>query len=369
MAPQDFPAGGYPADYARFWVIWVLIVGVTWLVLRRRPGRVAAAAGAKGAGTATGARTSVGRLVLGNALVFLSLLWTVVLAGESYLRYVYDQSDSYGLTLTSFSWFRRHVYINSGGFRDREFDTAPPAGATLVACIGDSFTQGWGVEEPGDCWPQRVGAMLAEGDRGTFEVRNYGRAGENSGNAIVAVRELARAGGVGRVILGYCLNDADDLAPPGQSLDRGKVPRVPWIPPTFSFVADFLWFRLRLRDDPRVRGYFDWVAEQYADPRIMALQTERFREMKELADGGKVRLDVVVFPMFSRWGEGYPFDAAHDRVALAWKSVGVDVVDLREAYRGIPGTELVVNRFDGHPNARAHAIAARAVVERLFPKR
>ena len=79
-----------------------------------------------------------------------------------------------------------------------------------------------------------------------------------------------------------------------------------------------------------------------------------------------MRLDVVVFPFFSQWGDGYPFDGCHDRVAEAWKDLGVAVVDLRDAYRGIPASDLVVNRFDAHPNERAHEIAAKAILERAF---
>ena len=49
--------------------------------------------------------------------------------------------------------------------------------------------------------------------------------------------------------------------------------------------------------------------------------------------------------------------------------MAVDVIDLRDAYRGIPGSELVASRFDSHPGARAHGIAARVVADRLFLRR
>jgi hypothetical protein len=91
--------------------------------------------------------------------------------------------------------------------------------------------------------------------------------------------------------------------------------------------------------------------------------------MAELCRASSVRLDVVVFPFFSQWGDGYPYDACHDRVAEAWRALGVDVVDLRDAYRGTASSDLVVNRYDAHPNERALEIAARVVVERLFAAR
>lgn len=347
MAPFDFPAGGYTKDYLRFWALWVVVVVLTIVYVRSRRGR-------------PGLRA----LVAGNALVLLSLLWTAVVAGETYLRYVYDGTDSYGLTLTNFSWFRRHMILNSDGFRDVQFAPGPPPpGVTRVACVGDSFTMGYGVPDAAEAWPQRVGAAL---DPARFEVRNLGVTGFDTDQEIDLVRDLLRAGGRHRVVLGYCLNDADDLLPPGRRFDRGAAERVPWIPPTSSFVADFLWFRLKLRGDPRVRGYFDWVEAAYADPSILARQELRFRKMKAVCDAAGARLDVIVFPFFATWGDGYRFDACHDAVLAAWRRAGVEAIDLREAYRGIDGAELVVSRIDSHPNSRAQEIAARVVLERVI---
>lgn len=350
MAPPDFPAGGYVRDYVAFWAVWVVLLLATVLFFRR-----------------TRAWTGRGRLVLGNLLVFASLLWMAVVAGETYLRYVYDATDSYGLTLTNFSWFKRHYVASSDGFRDREYDPTARPGVARVACVGDSFTAGYGVPDAADAWPQRVGAQLATARPGRFEVYNCGLIGHETGDELDLVRFLSNPRVADHVIVGYCLNDVDDLMPPGHRFDRGDAPRVPWIAPTRSFVLDFLWFRLKLRDDPRVRGYFDWVEGAYADPALMARQAERFRQMAEVCRASGMRLDVVVFPFLSGWGENYRFDAAHDRVAAAWKSAaGVDVIDLRDAYRGIPGDQLVVNRFDAHPNARAHAIAAQTILARVF---
>lgn len=242
-----------------------------------------------------------------------------------------------------------------------------------VACVGDSFTFGYGVPNLDDCWPQRLGTILREesGPRATvaYDVRNYGLIGFDTAQEIEVARHALRDGGADRIILGYCLNDIDDLAPPGRRFKREEAPAVPFISPTFSFVADFLWFRRLLSGDSRIHGYYEWLSDHYSDRAMMAQQTERFRRMKSVvAESGK-RLDVVVFPLFGTWGPGYEFDACHEQVAAAWKSVGVDVIDLREAYRGIPGAELVASRFDSHPGTRAHGIAARVVADRLFLRR
>jgi hypothetical protein len=177
---------------------------------------------------------------------------------------------------------------------------------------------------------------------------------------------LVRVDSVDRIVLGYCLNDVDDLLPADRWFTDVDLPRVPLLRPTSSFVADFLWFRLRLADDPRAAGHFGDQKDAYDDPKIWTAQRAQFRHIAETCRAASIRLHVVVFPFFSQWGPRYPFDSCHDRVAEAWTSLGIDVVDLRDAYRGIAGPDLVVDRFDAHPNERAHRIAARAVLARAF---
>ncbi len=350
MIPDDFPAGGYVGDYLSFWAIWLALVAATWLFLRARGGKKGAAP-----------------LVAGNALVLLALAWTAVLAAETYLRYVYDGTDTYSLMLTHKSWEKRHLRFNSTGiFRDREWAAAKPPGVVRVACVGDSFTMAQGVPNAADAWPQRIGAALEKSAPGRFEVRNYGVSGYTTGHELSVIRQIARPDAVDRVVIGYCLNDADDLLPPDRWLLADQLPRVPWVRPTWSFLADFLWFRVHTARDARMQGRFDDQKEAYDDPRIWAQQCARFREIAEFCRASSIRVDVAVFPFFSQWGERYPYDSCHEKVGAAWRELGVNAVDLRDCYRGIPASDLVVNRFDAHPNERAHEIAARVILDRAF---
>jgi hypothetical protein len=354
MAPPDCPAGGYVGDYVSFWAIWLALILGAWWFFR-----------------ATRGRTGKARLVVGNLLVLFALAWTAVVVAETYLRYVYDGTDQYGLTMTNRAWFGRHVlgHLNSSGYRDREFAAVKPPGVVRVACVGDSFTMGWGVRDLDDLYPRKIGAALDARFPGKFEVLNVSAPGLSTTDENDMIEATAKDGAFDRVVLGYCLNDPDNFLPAGRAFDRESAPRLPLIPQSWSFLADFLWFHVRLRADPKVRGYFDWEKEAYEDPRIWDQQCAQFRRMKDFCDAAKIRLDVVVFPFFAQWGEKYEFDSCHERVAQAWKRLGVDVVDLREAYRGIPASELVVGRFDGHPNERAHAIAARVILDRVFDVR
>lgn len=61
------------------------------------------------------------------------------------------------------------VTISSQGLRDREYAIPKPAGTKRLLCVGDSFTFGWGVEEP-ECWCARLETHLGPG----WEVVNLG---------------------------------------------------------------------------------------------------------------------------------------------------------------------------------------------------
>jgi hypothetical protein len=349
MAPPDMPAGGYVSDYLAFWGIWLAIVAGTIVFFR-----------------ATRGRRGRARLVSGNVCVLASLLWTAIVLAETYVRYVYDQTDAFGLMFTNRAWFMRHVKENSQGFRDVEFTKGPRPGVTRIACVGDSFTMGWGVRDPNDAFPQRIGASLAAHFPGRFEVRNYGIPGYTTGHELKLIETLARDGEADHVILGYCLNDPDDLLPPERWFNRLDAPRISWIQPWRSFLLDFLWFHLELADEPHVAGRFDWEKEAYGNPAIFRAQCDRFAQITRICRAASIRLDVVTFPMFGDWGDPYRYDSAHDKLAAAWQALGVNDIDLRDAYRGVPKADLVVNRFDGHPNARAQEIAAWTILDRLF---
>ena len=59
-----------------------------------------------------------GGLVLGNGLVLLCGLSVLLLAGECYFRFVYDETDSLGYLRVCERWVQRHWHVNGAGCRD-----------------------------------------------------------------------------------------------------------------------------------------------------------------------------------------------------------------------------------------------------------
>jgi hypothetical protein len=94
-------------------------------------------------------------------------------------------------------------------------------------------------------------------------------------------------------------------------------------------------------------------------------QLDRMQDLRDLVRERNGRLVAVTFPFFNDPWTSYPYAAVHRKLDAAWGALGVHHLDLLETYRGHPPERLVVNPRDTHPNERAHALAAEAMLPLL----
>ena len=340
--PSDTPT----IDFAAHWLLFLALAVCAVVFVRRA--RVGAARG---------------WLLIGNALVFVALLAGAIAAGETYFRYVYDQSSWHATALTTRAWLWKHCQLNKDGFREVEFTKQKQAGTTRVAFLGDSFTFGYGIADPADRFTDLIRARLAETQPGKYEIWNVGMIGANTAAEINTLRSLITSVELDRVVLAYCPNDIEDLLP----LDRHDISPFEGAEPgslrSRSYLLDHLVIRASLLDTSNAERFFGEVDAFHRDPQRFAQQAARIAEFARLCADAGLRLDVVVWPVISHWGPDYPYDAWHDRIAAAWAAAGIDVIDLRETFAGTTYEDLRVNSLDAHPNERASELVA----ERLLP--
>jgi hypothetical protein len=72
---------------------------------------------------------------------------------------------------------------------------------------------------------------------------------------------------------------------------------------------------------------------------------------------------VVTFPFLQHLGPGYEFRAVHAQLGKFWQELGVPHLDLLDLYEAHRNERLTVNSHDAHPNVRAHALAAEAILD------
>ncbi len=345
------PATGRLVDYLAAWVLLAACVTVTIVCVRRMR-----------------QRPSRRRLLAGNALVFVTLLVAAGVAAETYLRYVFDGTTWHANTLVTRAWFKRHERYNERGWRDIEFRMEKLPREARVAILGDSFTYGYGIADPADRFGDRVRAALSALHPGRYDVWVVGKIGANTAVETGILADMLDIGSVDRVVLAYAPNDVEDLLP-ATVQDRGAsdLPADGSLGDR-SFLLNFLvaWASQAASDRPE--RYFAALDAFHRDTASWERQAVRLREMAALCRAANARLDVAVFPLLSHWGPDYPFDAWHDRIETTFREAGVAVVDLRAAFRGHAGDELRVSALDAHPNERAHALAADAILAGLFPR-
>ena len=78
-----------------------------------------------------------------------------------------------------------------------------------------------------------------------------------------------------------------------------------------------------------------------------------------------VQVALVIHPMLEGLETGYPFMAIHQQVAEMARAAGLPVLDLLPTFRGRESSALWVHPVDHHPNGRAQALAAGAILRWL----
>ncbi|HAA63378.1 MAG TPA: hypothetical protein DCE39_20835 [Planctomycetaceae bacterium] len=309
-------------------------------------------------------------------------LWIVLVAltgVELYFAVVYDTTDSFSMTNVSKKWFAMHVEPHQRGlklgpqrgilYRD---DHDLPVDRSDEDCehvvfVGDSFTFGHGVKRTGDRFSNRLAGSLEIDHPGRYSITNLSNAGVDLHWVERLLEELfAGEFPVDRVVYVVCLNDIETFHPRHKTyyVDlQQHAPRFVLWKHTYFF--NLMYFRLRQFTVSDFRDYYQFVREYYDGDPWQAMQ-RKLDQVNRLCRSHGAKLEVVVFPFLHNLGPDYPFRDVHGQWAEWGTGSDVRVLDLLETLEPHAATGLTVNRYDAHPNERAHALAAEALRTGLF---
>jgi lysophospholipase L1-like esterase len=283
------------------------------------------------------------------------------------------------------------ITINSRGFRDDEF--APSAAQRTAVALGDSFTEGWGVDLERS-WPKQLQGGLARG--GYAHVYNAGRSGTNPKNYSAVYEKFFRDDpSVGLVVVGICLtNDVIDADTPS---DRASAPpslatRLKFYALKYSVLYNIA--RRSLRYNPRTEKMMSRIG--LTNPPSMPMDIRNAeansRRWPYTADfiasfGAQVEASgrkflVVLIPSKEQILDGYietlmkytgtgPDDVDlmgfRDHLLRTLQEKNVDVLDLTPVFDHPPAgtTAELYFRGDGHWNAAGHELAGVRIAEHL----
>jgi lysophospholipase L1-like esterase len=172
--------------------------------------------------------------------------------------------------------FSVDVQLNPLGFREPRLPSTKPPGTVRIVALGDSFTQGYGVEED-QSWPRRLEVLLHARDPRPHEVVNLGVPGANPRDYLSYLRDPGLAYQPDVVLVMVMANDVQDrwvqqefgvqrtsevLADARRTV-LAAPPSWTYIPKAvFPALYPFVWERLHaLRPDSRPAGAADAPAD------------------------------------------------------------------------------------------------------------
>jgi hypothetical protein len=306
---------------------------------------------------------TLSQILVGNLLLLLFLVSSALLVGEVYYRFFYDTTDSLMYTKVSRRWEQRYYRWNTATARDnQEYKLFVSNGKRRITFLGDSFTAGHGIKNVEDRFANRIRSQRPE-----WEVHVLARPGFDTWGEIEFLRTwVTNRYELDLVALVYCLNDNSDMIPERwEAIDRiqADVRNAGWLRQN-SFFLDVVYHRLRLRNDPFMRGYFDLVQNAYRGP-LWQQQQQRLVQLKQLVESNGGKLVVITFPFLHALGATYPYEFVHQQFRQFWSDQGVPHLDLLPTFRNLSPKDVTVNSFDAHPNERANELVTPLILEFL----
>lgn len=256
---------------------------------------------------------------------------------------------------------------NSKGFRDSEHEVGKAAGITRLVVVGDSVTEGAGVQFE-EIFSTRLQGLLGS----TQEVISLGMSGLNSPQEshLLEVEGLRYEPDV--VILNFVLNDCSFFTERDAAMKftEGKDstigilggvnidPRVKRLIKSSAFIY-FVKARIEhlvgLLNSKNEGGYYTRL---WNSTKCQERLTSGFNHLAELQHQNQFQVHVVIWPLLVEF-KPYEFCWVHERIYKEAMQRGFEVHDLLEAYRPVSYRKLQVTSEDNvHPNGLGHRLAA-----------
>jgi lysophospholipase L1-like esterase len=311
------------------------------------------------------------RLVAVNAGLGVAMLLVLMTAGELAFACFADFSDTFSVSNVSKRWLEVHVEgeKNENGFRDRnELTTFVPGGKKRIIFLGDSFTAGHGIRRMEDRFTDLIAARFEREQPGKFMVANMALPAYDALFVTQLAEEelLKKHYEMAACVYVYNLNDVDRFDPnTAESLQTIQSSEPKFFLFRDTYLLNWLYFRLIAFENTGARSYYENLRRSYESEPWVKVR-ELLKDLKQQSQEQGVDFRMVIFPFVNDVGEHYPFRAAHERIVEFCKAEKIPVLDLEPTFRSHANENLVVSRFDAHPNERAHAIAAEAIENQLL---
>ncbi len=234
------------------------------------------------------------------------------------------------------------VDISDQGLRDRHYRQSKPDNTFRIACIGDSFTFGLGVEQI-DFYPALLTELCkADSSDTNYECMNFGVISYSLDQYLATIQKKAMAFHPDLVIVGFCSND---VSPVDSMVVQEKCELIY----PYQYFHAFKCYSIQL---VKRALYPILVKSRYYDvdsPEKVSLLQNAFHDFQQLSQDTGI---PIVFFYLSH----YPVDAQGVQTIADEKNIPFH--DLSQFFTGQNPMQFCISRVDPHPNALAHQIYA-----------
>jgi lysophospholipase L1-like esterase len=257
--------------------------------------------------------------------------------------------------------------INAAGLRNKEIAMPKPPGVFRVLVLGDSITLGYGLPE--DSAYPRVLERLIGSER--VEVINAGAVGYHVQDFVAYLEHYGRQLEPDLVVCAFTHSDVD---PPQKLVIRGGVgyeatDNVRVIPPFAKKVLrrSRLYLaigraRWAMGSKPREPSE---EARNAAFAKVWPDVQKNLRRLGELCEERHIPLLMPYLPVQLETFNGVEYPALLERFATL-DLPNYKFVNLQPLFAGEKQTQLFLPMDPAHPNARGHAMIARAIADEPF---
>ncbi len=303
--------------------------------------------------------------------ILASLLFFVIIYSgiEAFFRYRYDQSDGLGFLQTNARWMGRHVVFNTYGFRDRDFNIKKANGVVRIGVLGDSLTMGYGIKNVNYRFSNIIERKLnANGIKA--EVYNLGQSGADTCSEIkefLRVKQLK----FDLVIWEYFINDVQPCEKSTgeqvlikEAASENKILR---FIRDESFFFDFIYYRFSSVHKTTYQKLRDADLAQYHHPKILKHHLGDVASLSATLKRETTMHEAIVvfFPSLFLLNKNYPAKDINVKMDAFFKKQGVSLLDLLPYLIDKSKHDLVVNRFDSHPNEYVNDMVANLLYGRI----
>lgn len=272
---------------------------------------------------------------------------------------------------TQSQWGKVIYQYNSEGFRDEEHPIEKPSGITRVVVIGDSVTEGYGVEWR-DVFASSVQAGLGSG----YEVVSLGMGGLNTPQEVHILEEVGLRYAPDYVVVNFVLNDCDFFSSVKEGAKHAEenqsriamlgIKIHPAIKRTLKSSALIYLVNERIADLlGRLKGEerHDYYEELWRNEKNRAKVTTAFEKLRTLSREHRFKVVVLVWPLVIEYSD-YKFRSIHEWIIEQAAANEFASIDLLPVYATQPFRTLQVTSEDYvHPNATGHKMAAAEFVK------